>query len=450
MKKSLLLTIFLICFNPYYALSENYDKKFAKEIKNIDPNINIGIKIRNLATNKVIYQQNSDRYYNFASSLKLITIAGLHQYFGDNHHYISRILRAGPDYYLDINSPDFSYSDLDSLIASLKEKDPNEIAENFYIINSTFSLPPIIDSRMISDTKYCYGALITKVHINGNCVRLKISPSKKTKNKIAITHKELVPYNIINNAITIAKNYQDKITTNIQGNSFIINGTLSQGYKDLTITAVTNDNLEHIKLMLQNILNKYNIQITGEILYGVKPDNYEEVTKITKDFEQIATIALKNSDNFITDYLLAEFGNKYGINDWAKAASLLKRYISEQFKIDLTDSVIVDGSGLSRYNMLTVEQFDKFLYSLYNHQNFQSVKSMMACPNKDGTLSERCHKLNIFAKTGIMSGISSLVGYIYDKNNIAYSFVIVSNNYIGGKKKYAELEEKIIRAILAE
>lgn len=450
MKKPLLVTLFIICLTPYYALSENYGKKIAEEIRKADPNINIGIKIRNLNTNKVIYQQNSDRYYNFASALKLIIIAGLQQYFGNNHHFISRILRSGTSYYLDINSPDFSYSNLDNLILDLKKKGHQKIIGNFYIINSTFSLPPIIDSKIISDTKYCYGALITKVHINGNCVRLKIRPSDKTKNKIAINNQESVPYNLVNKAVTIAKNYQDKITADIQGNNLIINGTLSQGYKDLAITAVTNDNLEHIKLMLQNILGKHNISLEGKILYGARPDKYEEITKITKNFEQIATVALKNSDNFITDYLFAEFSNIYGINDWPKAANLLKRYISEQFKVNLTESVIVDGSGLSRYNMLTVDQFDKFLYNLYKHKNFQSIKSMMACPGKEGTMNERCHELNIFAKTGTMSGISSLVGYIYDKNNVAYSLVIVSNNYLGGKKKYADLEEKIIRAILAK
>ncbi len=450
MKRTILLSILLIIFNQHQVFADRLNKEIRQEIKNIDPNINIGIKIKNLATKQVIYRQNIDRHYMFASSLKLMVLSALQQYFGNEHHFVSKILQEGNNYYLDINSPDFSTNDLDSLLKTLKDEGSGIIG-NFYIVNSTFSLPPTIDSRMISDTKYCYGALVTKVHIDKNCVKLQIRPNKKIKEAIYIEQKEsLPPYEIINKAITIGKDQQDKINANIQGDNLIISGTLNQGRKDLFIVAVADNNLYHIKLILQKLLTKHNIQITGQILYGVKPLEYKEVAMVDKSFNQIASFALKNSDNFVIDYLFAEFGNIYAIDDWAKVGNLLKQYILEKFNVDLANSVIVDGSGLSRYNLLTVEQFDEFLNNLYYSQQFQKIKYMMAYPTEDSTLNGRFQGINIFAKTGTMSGISSLVGYVYDKNNVPYSFVIVSNNYLGSKDKYAELEETIIRLIIKQ
>ena len=47
-----------------------------------------------------------------------------------------------------------------------------------------------------------------------------------------------------------------------------------------------------------------------------------------------------------------------------------------------------------------------------------------------------------------MTGISSIVGYVFDEKNTPYSFVIVINSYIGNSKKYKTMEENIIRAVV--
>ncbi|WP_375326374.1 D-alanyl-D-alanine carboxypeptidase [Candidatus Tisiphia endosymbiont of Nemotelus uliginosus] len=191
-----------------------------------------------------------------------------------------------------------------------------------------------------------------------------------------------------------------------------------------------------------------NIKIKGEILYSNKPGIAQLIARNEKNFYQVASEALKTSNDYITDYLFAEFADIYGINDWPRAGMLLKQYVLQNFAINLNETRVVDGSGLSRYNMFTPMQFDEFLTKIYQDPNFEIIKLMLARPGEVGTLSNRFQGVNIFAKTGTMSGISSLIGYVFDKNNAPYSVVIVSNNYLGPKLKYAQLEEKIIRILL--
>ena len=121
--------------------------------------------------------------------------------------------------------------------------------------------------------------------------------------------------------------------------------------------------------------------------------------------------------------------------------------LAERFEVNLGDAVIVDGSGISRHNMLTVNQFDHFLTSVYKSNDWQQIFPMLAEPGQKGTLEERLQGLKVYAKTGGMTGVSSLVGYVLDKNNTPYSFVMVSNNYIGHKKIYTKLEDSIVRMI---
>ncbi|WP_375326373.1 D-alanyl-D-alanine carboxypeptidase [Candidatus Tisiphia endosymbiont of Nemotelus uliginosus] len=191
-----LLMLYLITYSSAHAYDNHYKQAIEQEIRQVDPNINIGIKIRNLSTGKVVYERNANSYYNFASALKFITLASLRQYFSNDYHFTSKIWQKGNDYYLDINDPSFSTVDLDNMLKTLKSKSHNTI-QNFYIVNSTFSLPPVMESKMIEDAKYCYGALITKVHINQNCIRLQLRPNEQIKSKIYIDNKESIVYKIV-------------------------------------------------------------------------------------------------------------------------------------------------------------------------------------------------------------------------------------------------------------
>lgn len=445
----ILITLLLCGLKNFIAQATEIDKKILSQIDKIDPNINIGIKIRNLKTGKVIYQQNEDRYYTFASSLKFISLISLQHYFGNNHQFISKILKKGNNYYLDINDPDFSTDNLDFLIKAIKKNSTTAIKGNFYIINNNFSLPPLIGGRMIEDGIYCMGAPITKVHINKNCIRLPAHAGVKTKDKINLKTENLIPYKIINNAITIPNGCPDKIITAIKNDRLIINGTLNRLTGNITISPAIHDNLNHLKLTLAKLLEKNAISLDGEILYGSKPKTSNEIASTYKTFQQLAKQALKTSDNYITDYLLADFSDIYAQKDWQESGSLLKQLVRQEFKVNLDETVIADGSGLSRYNLFTVNQFDQFLTAVYKN-NWPNALSILPTYNEPTALNNRFKGIKIFAKTGGMSGVSSLVGYGFDHNNIPYSFVVVSNNYIGPKKKYANLEAAIIKIILAK
>ncbi|XVN43116.1 MAG: D-alanyl-D-alanine carboxypeptidase [Candidatus Rickettsia vulgarisii] len=260
--KNLKITTLLLLISSIYlniSCAYSYDNKKLidhHEIQRIDPNLNIGVKIRNLKTNKVIYECNVDRHYNFASSVKFIVIAGLQKYFGNDYKFVSKILHKNSDYYLDIGAPNFSTEDLDYMVKELKEKSSNNIKGNFYIVNTSFSLPSVIDSRMIDDSKYCYGAPITKVHINKNCFRLKVSPSKTVNNKISVYDENQSVYKIVNNTSTVSSGSEEKLIAIIKDDELLISGTLNQDHKDLTIVPVANDNLNYIKLSLEKLLSK--------------------------------------------------------------------------------------------------------------------------------------------------------------------------------------------------
>jgi len=124
----------------------------------------------------------------------------------------------------------------------------------------------------------------------------------------------------------------------------------------------------------------------------------------------------------------------------------MKRLVGNKFGVSINKSSIKDGSGISRINLLTINQFSEFLKAVHKKQDLELIKSIMACPGEDCTLNKRFKDIQgLYTKTGHLHNTTNLVGYFYDTNNELHSFVIMCNNYYGSHQPYQQLQEKIIR-----
>jgi len=98
--------------------------------------------------------------------------------------------------------------------------------------------------------------------------------------------------------------------------------------------------------------------------------------------------------------------------------------------------VIADGSGVSRYNLLSSEilvEVLKYIYYEYS-ESFDLFYNSLPVAGKDGTLSERMKGTtaegNVHAKTGTLRGVSCLSGYITGENNHLIAFSIIEQNFV--------------------
>ena len=94
---------------------------------------------------------------------------------------------------------------------------------------------------------------------------------------------------------------------------------------------------------------------------------------------------------------------------------------------------IVDGSGLSRYNLIASRDIVKVLKKMNKHKNKKVFKNSLAVGGKNGTLTWRFRKTalakRIFAKTGSMFGVRSIAGYMHTKSKKEILFSIVANHF---------------------
>lgn len=96
---------------------------------------------------------------------------------------------------------------------------------------------------------------------------------------------------------------------------------------------------------------------------------------------------------------------------------------------------IVDGSGVSLYNYVSPALLLAYLkYAYYHASVFQPFYEALPIAGIDGTLQGRMEKgkafRNVRAKTGSVTGVSSLAGYVHASNGHMLAFVIINQNVL--------------------
>lgn len=193
--------------------------------------------------------------------------------------------------------------------------------------------------------------------------------------------------------------------------------------------------------------------------YGVCPHDSRLVATMQRPIIEVVTQALKKSDNLSAEALF-----------YHTAAANRKPYASATDATMVTDSLLriihssynsrkgegyphktVDGSGLSNYNMMSAHMLLDILRYAYQHPDIYTVITE-ALPHSgtDGTLKGRMSSTSmrgrIVAKTGSMTGVSTLAGYAHATNGHTLAFVIMNQDVL----KIAQArtwQDKVCKAI---
>lgn len=107
-----------------------------------------------------------------------------------------------------------------------------------------------------------------------------------------------------------------------------------------------------------------------------------------------------------------------------------------------------DGSGLSRYNLFSPRDFVWILGQMKNAFGMDRIKEIFPTGGT-GTLSNyyKKEKGYLFAKTGSLSGVLALSGFLYTKKNKLLIFSVIINNYIGGNTAARKKVEQFLEGV---
>lgn len=152
---------------------------------------------------------------------------------------------------------------------------------------------------------------------------------------------------------------------------------------------------------------------------------------------------MHRSDNFFAEQILLMVSNeKLGLMNDAKIIDTL---LKADFKDLPQEPRWADGSGLSRYNLFTPQDFVMLLNKMKNEFGMERIKGIFPTGG-EGTISNyyKADSGYIFGKTGTLSGVVALSGFLYTKKGRLLIFSTLVNNHRASATDVRKAVEKFL------
>ncbi|XOV94538.1 MAG: D-alanyl-D-alanine carboxypeptidase [Bacteroidota bacterium] len=160
----------------------------------------------------------------------------------------------------------------------------------------------------------------------------------------------------------------------------------------------------------------------------------------------ILSYMMQNSDNFLAEQLLIEAAL---INGFEDVDAFRQKKLEEWSIFNKLPIQWHDGSGLSRYNLITPLSLVKILEQIYLSQDWNTIKRVFPTGGKTGTIKNWYggDPPFVYAKTGTLSNNHCLSGYLVTDSGKTLIFSFMNNNYVSNLNKIKEEMDMILRRI---
>lgn len=156
---------------------------------------------------------------------------------------------------------------------------------------------------------------------------------------------------------------------------------------------------------------------------------------------------MTESDNFIAEQLLLQCAAM--VSDTLKPEIAI-RYATQKLLSDLPDAPQwVDGSGLSRFNLFTPRSIVTLWKKIYAVSSKERLFALLAVGGKSGTLKKlyKSETPYIFGKTGSLSNVQCLSGFLITKKNKILVFSFMRNNFTSSGSSVRQNVQSILEKI---
>ncbi|MDA0194313.1 MAG: D-alanyl-D-alanine carboxypeptidase [Bacteroidetes bacterium] len=360
----------------------------------------IGLALFDPQSREWLFEQNANKYFTPASNIKLFTLYAATKILKDSIPGIKYAIKGDTLMFWGTGDPTFLHEDF-----------PDQKSYDFLKAHDGPLVWVPVDMKSKSygpgwswdDYSYDYQPERSTLPIYGNV--LHVSNSLEEPIPMALSR-------------SILPSEELGITRDYDNNLFRISTGDTQEavipfkvYPEL-IAAMLSDTLRRKVLIGQKLPEQKNILFSGPV-------------------DPIYSIMIKRSDNFLAEQILLMCSSLH--TDSLNAENTIA-YVRQTYLSDLPDQPVwVDGSGLSRYNLVTPRTLIRLLDKLLAEKGFDWLTQIFPIGGESGTL-RNWYQANetpyVFAKTGTLSNNHNVSGYLKTASGKLLIFSFMNNNYV--------------------
>lgn len=435
MKKILvvILAMFTFVANSYAAKSSDISSVIKES--GVDTE-SIAISIKNVSDGSRVYLLNDKRLMNPASVQKVLTTPAIVDTLGIDYEFETSIYARGEDsYVIKLGAdPYFKVQDLKKLLSFV-----NKETKRIYIDDTILDTKTWGEGWQWDDDMNSLMPRFGAYNLDGNLIKLTIMPPEGNSPAVIINPSgyPLVFFNNIKNGeSTKIQLHRD---STISANTLVLSGTVA---RPTTVYIPTNNLKRYFEVQLTKTLESRNIYLKESYCFDNVKSSDKFLSKVTHKMDIAVNDIFKNSNNLVSETLFKLAGRKHCNLLTGTDASGIKMFNDYCVKNGLDNSRIriVDSSGVSKNNLVSADFVTEFLYKNKNNKIMESLP----CPG-EGTLTRRMLSIkdNLRAKTGTLSDVSAIAGYLVAKSGKKYSFCIMINDM-----KFSSADKKMLEDYL--
>ncbi|WP_215224833.1 D-alanyl-D-alanine carboxypeptidase [Echinicola shivajiensis] len=389
-----------------------------------------GFMLYDPVKDKVLFALNEDKYFTPASNTKMFTFYAAYKVLGEHVNSLDYLISGDSLVFWGTGDPSLFHPDFeDSSVVDLLGKTDKQL----FMANNFDEVTAYGSGWSWNWYNYYYGPERSAMPIYGNIIRF----MKATEEKEMAYTPSFFRQHIIENKGLPARDYSIIRDKNRNEFSYYLKNASSEFETDKPFVTSAELTAEMLGDQLNRDINLIDYapfkDLPHEKLKGIAADSlYKQMLKI--------------SDNFLAEQLMVLVADElFDSLDMEAAID----YVKKEYLMDLPDEPQwVDGSGLSSHNKFTPRSIIKLLEKIRAEVPEDKIYAYFPSGGESGTIkswykSDDEHPY-VYAKTGTLSGVHCLSGYLLTKSGKTLYFSFMHNNYLISSNELKKEMEKIL------
>ncbi|MBE9177752.1 D-alanyl-D-alanine carboxypeptidase/D-alanyl-D-alanine-endopeptidase [Oculatella sp. LEGE 06141] len=397
-----------------------------------------------LSLRETLYSREGDRYFIPASTVKLLTTAAVLTRLGASFQIRTSIYAVDQPSGLTVlhllgrGDPSITDLELQHLARQLRDRGITHI-DRLILDHRYFRGDAIHPNWEWEDVQAGYGAPVTSLIVNENAIGFRLVPQAvgQPLRLVWDDPTAALDWRVDNQSITVEPPSSEWVEMSRGGTQPVLRvfGQLQTGSEPDSVSVAVPNPIHHFAQHVRRALVAVGIDV-AQIQLEAETDQIPSREVAAIDSPPLATVlvdANQDSNNLYAEALLRQLGTATADSSTLNASLMTLEDTLTTLGVDAASYALVDGSGLSRHNLVSPEAVVQTLQVMSDSPNAAIYRDSLAIAGISGTLRNRFVDTpvqgNLHGKTGAMSGVAALSGYLQPTHYSPLVFSILVNQF---------------------
>jgi D-alanyl-D-alanine carboxypeptidase/D-alanyl-D-alanine-endopeptidase (penicillin-binding protein 4) len=436
------------------------------------------IEIYSLTGDSVVYTHDADRLLTPASVNKLLTSSAALDKLGPDYRFSTTcymsgslgmdgtlagnlILQAGGDPVSEIKTVDKDIAPhLRAWADSLSAHGLRHVAGNLVLRTWPCQLESASPRWELGDVQAGFAPPLDGFGFYSNVCHLAVQPGATVGGEASfVIDPPFAPLHVKSSVVTSPARTVSTLMMQVEpeDTSVIISGQIPLRHNPEFFWAPVQDPALYFGRAFRIAMERSGISVDGDVVvdrsgYGAGDFGTVLYVHQSAPLSSVISVMNKESDNYLAEYVLQVLAlGSGGVGDRRAGTHAVLNFL-QRCGVDKADVVVEDGCGLARQDLISARSLVQLLRAMHNHPYGEAFENTLSVSGKDGTLSGRMGGVKyagrMKGKTGSMTRVSALAGYLQGNNGELYAIAFMFNNFRTTLPRVRAIQDQILERLV--